>query len=401
MAVTLAQESPRQKGFYVPDFELRLNNTVLRAEMADITQVSYHDNIKEIDGFELTINNWDATTRGFKYVGSETPSSLAGGPFSARYSLFEPCRGPVEVWMGYLGDLRQMVSGRFTTLEPTFPNGGAPTLTVRGVNVLNELRTKQFTTSWTGKRDSEIARDIARLTDPATGRRRFNAETEIHPAFRAIETPVDYVAQENQYDIDFLLIRARQRGYVVTMLSNGNRPRLYFGPSTEVDTVAARAVTFQLDWGKSLMDFKPTMTTTNQVRSVTVHGWNRRTRRPIVERVSLDDARFKRFADLRRYLAMCNPREDVVVNEPVFTVEQARARAEAILFGAATEFVKATGRTVGLPDLRAGTNVVIGGIGSRFGGNYFITETTHTIGTSGYTTQFSARREEPGGVAAV
>ena len=401
MAVTLAQESPRQKGFYVPDFELRLNNTVLRAEMADITQVSYHDNIKEIDGFELTINNWDATTRGFKYVGSETPSSLAGGPFSARYALFEPCRGPVEVWMGYLGDLRQMVSGRFTTLEPTFPNGGAPILTVRGVNILNELRTKQFTTSWTGKRDSEIASDIARLTDPATGRRRFNADIEVHPAFRAIETPVDYVAQENQYDIDFLLVRARQRGYVVTMLSNGSRPRLYFGPSTEVDTVAARAVTFQLDWGKSLMEFKPTMTTTNQVRSVTVHGWNRRTRRPIVERVSLEDSRFRRFADLRRYLAMCNPREDVVVNEPVFTAEQARARAEAILFGAATEFVKATGRTVGLPDLRAGANVVIGGIGSRFGGNYFVTETTHTIGTTGYTTQFSARREEPGGVAAV
>ena len=401
MPVTLSQESPRQNGFYVPHFELRLNNQVLRAETADITQVSYHDNIKEIDGFELTINNWDSVTRAFKYVGSETEASLTGGPHSTRFQLFEPARGPVELWMGYLGDLRQMVTGRFSTLEPNFPGSGAPTLTVRGVNVLNELRTKQFTTSWSTIRDSEIALQIPTLTDRATGRRRFNADIRISQNALNDEPQLPYVAQENQYDIDFLLTRARSRGYVLIILSNGNRPELYFGPSSDQQHTAARAVTFQLDWGKSLTEFKPTMTTTNQVRSVTVHGWNRRTGQPIVERVSLDDARFQRFADLRRYTREANPREEVVVNEPVFTPQQARARAEAILFSSASEFVKATGATVGLPDLRAGANVIIGGIGSRFGGNYFVTETTHSIGPGGYTTRFSARREQPGGVAAV
>ena len=36
-------------------------------------------------------------------------------------------------------------------------------------------------------------------------------------------------------------------------------------------------------------DFKPTLTTANQIRSVTVRGWDRRTKQPIKETVSLDD----------------------------------------------------------------------------------------------------------------
>ena len=48
---------------------------------------------------------------------------------------------------------------------------------------------------------------------------------------------------------------------------------------------------------------------------------------------------------------------------------------------------------MGLPDLRAGRTVQIGGLGNRFNGIYFITDTTHTIGNDGYRTTFNARRE--------
>ena len=54
----------------------------------------------------------------------------------------------------------------------------------------------------------------------------------------------------------------------------------------------------------------------------------------------------------------------------------------------------ATGTCVGLPDLRTGQRVRIKGVGSRFSGTYFVTETTHTIGDQGYSTNFTARREQ-------
>ena len=52
------------------------------------------------------------------------------------------------------------------------------------------------------------------------------------------------------------------------------------------------------------------------------------------------------------------------------------------------------GSTVGVPDLRAGSVIVIEGVGKRFSGKYFVTSTTHKIDDSGYTTGFTGRREQ-------
>jgi phage protein D len=50
---------------------------------------------------------------------------------------------------------------------------------------------------------------------------------------------------------------------------------------------------------------------------------------------------------------------------------------------------------VGLPGLRAGRKVQVVGMGERFDGEYFLTETTHSLGDGGYTTELKARREGP------
>jgi phage protein D len=403
--VTLREESIRIGGFYVPQFEVKIEGVGLpRDVLRDVTQLTYRDNVREIDSFELTINNWDPATRAFKYVGSETAKLLQGDSAeSQRYRLFEPCNKEVEVRMGYLDDLRVMLKGTCTTMEPNFTSSAAPTLTVRGLNALHQLRRKQYTSAWTDKRDSEIALDIAQLTDPETRRRRFPLPIVVDDNARGREQPVPYVAQRSQYDIDFLFNRARQRGYVVFIQEadrdehDRERPqRLYFGPSQGGQIPGLRPVTFVLEWGVSLVDFKPTLTTANQVRSVTVNGWNRSTRRPIQETVTVDDRRLNLNQDLRERLGSCDPREEVVEDEPVFTPAQARERAIAILTESVKDRVKASGTTVGLPDLRAGQRVRIAGLGARFSGVYFVTDSTHTINDSGYTTRFSARRENPG-----
>jgi len=392
---TLSQESVIEKGFYVPTFQVLVQNSGLPKDVVrDIQQISYHDNYKEIDGFELTINNWDATTRSFKYIGSETEKTL-NGPRSPYYKLFEPCGKTVQISMGYLGNLRVMMTGRFITMEPTFAMSGASTLSVRGLNVLNSLRTKQYTYSWTNKRDSEIAQSLDNLIDPATGKKRVPARIIVREHPEQSEPLLEYVSEENQYDIDFLLTRARVRGYVLVYNESkkGTQPTLYFGPSKDAAS-AARAVTFQLDWGKSLLEFKPSLTTHNQIKSVTVRGWNRQTKKAISAKSTVTDAGFRINRDIQRLITECHPREEIVVHEPVFTPQQAQKRADAILTDRLRSFVKATGTTVGLPDLRAGVNVQIGGVGSRLSGTYFVTETTHTIGPKGYTTQFKARRED-------
>jgi phage protein D len=404
---TLAEESRRQHGFYVPQFEVRIEGVGLpRNVLRDVVQLTYKDNIKEIDGFELTVNNWDATTRAFKYCGGETPADLKGSTEdSQRYKLFEPCNKEVQIWMGYAGDLTQVLKGTFTTMEPNFTASGPPALNVRGLNALHQLRRKQYSTTWGDKRDSEIAQNIATLTDKDLGKdkKRFPMPIVINKNALGKEDPLPYVAQKNQYDIDFLLTRALRLGYVVYIREadptstnpDERKTHLYFGPS-DGTVPGQRDVTFELKWGVSLVDFKPTLTTANQIKSVTVNGWDRAKKKAITVKATLDDKELNINADMHELLNSCDPREEVVVDKPVYAEKDAKALAQAILKDRTKEMVKATGTCVGLPDLRAGRKVQIAGMGARFDGTYFITDTTHTINDSGYITKFNARRENTG-----
>jgi phage protein D len=226
--MTLRDQSKRQGDFYVPRYEIKIAGANLPQNVVrDVLQVTYSDNIKELDSFELTVSNWDAEKRQFKYVGSETNESLANNPL---HQLFNPSRHGVEVAMGYEKNLTLMMKGDLTTMEPNFPSAGGPTLTVRGLNILHKLRRKQYSHTWvadssggetakhpSGWRESEIARSLRTLTDPDDKEKkpRFPLPVEIDENALSKEHPITYVAQDGQYDIDFLLSRARRIGYVV------------------------------------------------------------------------------------------------------------------------------------------------------------------------------------------
>lgn len=389
-AVPVATLSQQRGGFFVPAFELRIEQSGLpRDVLRDVTRFSYKDDVESIDSFEITVNNWDDSTGRFKYVGSETEADLRGsGEEALRYRLFDPCNKTVQVHMGYAGHLVLMMTGNFTTMEPRFPDGGAPTLTVRGLNALHQLRRKQYSGAWRNTKDSDIAMNIATLTD--RGRRRFPLPIRIDREALDAEEAVEFVAQDNQYDVDFLFQRARRLGYVVHVEEDDDGRRLYFGPSQS----RSQPIEIELTWGQSLCDFTPTLTTANQIRSVTVKGWDRGRQREISETVSLDDRGVQINRDLHELLMRCDPREEQVVHEPVFTRRQARRRALDLLQDRNRELVKCSGTTVGLPELVSGRRIQIRGVGARFGGTYFVTESTHTIDDSGYQTQFKARRED-------
>ncbi len=388
---------PENRDFYVPAYELRVEGAGLPGNvLRDISEFTYRDSLTEIDQFELVVNNWDPDRGACKYIGSETADELVPGNIT---TLFEPCRKSVSVSMGYADRLLPMMVGNFTTMEPNFPSSGAPVLSVRGLNVLHQLRRKRFSTAWENRKPSWIARNIGTLSD--AGSPRFPLPIEIDDAALAAEAEIPFVAQANQTDVDFLLNLARQHGYEFNVLewdeASGRPARLRFGPGLN----ARAPVNYRLDWGRTLIDFKPTLTTAGQFKSVTVTGWDRRRQRVIEERVSFDDPELRRMnANLQEMLVECDPREETRVDLPVFSQADARARAIAILRDTNANMVKAKGTTIGLPELKSGTKVMIAGVGSRLSGEYLVTRTVHSIGEQGYTTQFECRREDFSGAGA-
>jgi uncharacterized protein len=393
----LARASAAARGFRVPRFELRIHGSAPDPRVQrDIVQVTYSDAVDKLDTFEIGVANWDQTRRRHPYIGSEGMPGDRPPDAAELERLFEPCNKSVELFMGYADDLVLLMRGNFTTMEPTFSSAGPHTLTVRGLNQLHRLRRKKYDENFHDRTDSQIARSFDGKTDPQwTGpgqdARRIPMPVRVDDAAAAQEAPLPYVGQKSEYDIDFLWRRARVRGYVVEeRLDEQSRSYLYFGPST------GGPAPYELRWGAGLVDLKATLTTANQVRKVTVRGWDRAAQRAIEESCDWDDPQIRRLNPaLGEIVRQCDPREERVITRPVPTRAAARDLARAILRGQAQDLVKVQGTVVGLPHLRAGSRVRVVGIGQRLSGEYFVTDTQHTFGAGGYTTHFGARREDP------
>lgn len=355
--------------FYVPHFEVFIGGRRQTTDVVrDVTQVTFKDDLGAIDSFELAVNNWDADARRFKY---------------SEDHLFDPGQ-TVELWMGYYGadNLRLMLTGEITGLRPTFPAGGAPSLTVTGLNVLHRFRKEQVTRAYTKLTASAIARQVAD---------RLGVDVKTRPADEPV---LDYVLQNNVYDILFLLRLARETGYVlyVVPVKPGERPPprpvLYFGPPED-----DHRTTFELRYGRSLIQFQPNLTTANQVWEVTVVGWDAVNKKKIEAKADRSQLGAGK-AGFEPAEESFKQRREVITTPPVTSQAEAEKRAKAELAANARDMIKGSGSTVGLPDLRAGERVRLFGLGARFSGRYALTGTTHTIGAGGYTTAFECDLEE-------
>ena len=353
--------------FYVPHFEVAVGDRPLsRAVVWDVMQVTYKDSTTDIDSFELTVNNWDADERRFKYHDRST---------------FEPGR-PVEVQMGYLGaaggGLRAMIRGTVTDLRVAFPASGGSTLVVGGLNVLHALRKEQKSEQYRDKTVSEIAAAVCRRLDVGF--------IPAGPKAGVTETRHPSILQDGEYDVVFLMRLARRAGYELLATEKGGKTALLFGPAVPSDRPA-----YKLHYGRTLTEFSPKLSFAHQVSEVVVQGWNPDTGQAI--EVS------EKGGSLKGKLApgAGNPaegRKEVLTDRPVRDVAAARELARATLARIHDAAVTASGSVVGLPDLRAGAQLAVSGLGRRFNGRYFVTATTHTLGTGGYVTQFDCRLEE-------
>jgi phage protein D len=375
--------------FLVPAFEVKVHRAPMPREVVrDVIELTYQDSMDQVDSFTLVLNNWDAERQRPKFVGLDARDAL--------WRLVQP-GNEVQIQMGYQGrapDVRIMTTGYITTLEADFPEAGASRLTVRGLNVLDRFRKRQYTWAWPAERngtvrDSEIARELSRQPDTPEGRPGLGIEVRVNDEACHREVPQTYVMMNNQYPVVFLMQRARANGYDLFLArdTDNGEPFLYFGPSDRV-----RDRTYRLEWGKSLVSVRPTISTTRQVKKVTVIGWDR-TRKEAVRGEATIEKDSGDMAPADRALAQATGREEVVTDQTVSTQQAAQEMARRLLQQIGRELIEVTGVVVGLPDLRAGRNVELGRLGPRLDGNYFVTETTHTINDSGYRTTFKARKE--------
>jgi uncharacterized protein len=389
--------------FYVPAFRLLIRGEKARVQNHDIISVTYQDSLTEIDSFDMTVLNWDPETRKFKYSDGDT---------------FGPWKD-VELWLGYYhngrDELRRMLIGEITTLSPSFPQSGSPTLTVRALNLFHRFRLQQITRPFVERRDTEIAEilvdEIARHINTNTSATKGvpKLQLEIDPQDVARnrkseeEHKIPYLLVNNQFPILFLMERARRIGYELTLdeLPQGKERKVtfHFRPTNVV-----QRSTYVLEWGKSLISFQPTLQMVNQVATLTVRGWDPKGKTKFeatATRADLAAEGVVNPSELGVDESALASKLEIAVDTPIKDQKEADQLALKKLRQIAEVIVEAKGKTIGLPDLRAGVKLQIKGLGTRFSGkddknlfSYLVTGTTHTISDGGYTTDFTARMEK-------
>jgi phage protein D len=273
--------------------------------------------------------------------------------------------------------------------------------------MLHRFRFKQETKQFLGMRDTEVAQQLVNEIEEKVRQSTPNIvlqldQAEVNRNLQQ-EEPIPSLAMDNQYPIVFLMERARRIGYELSISEGDPTPDkrrvliVHFRPPNYVVRP-----TYVLEWGVSLISFQPSLKTATQVSQVTVRGWNPKAKAEFSEtatRADLGDQKIVNPADLKLSEPNAEQKTEIIADRPIQTRAEAKELAKKALRQIAQGLVEGRGKTIGLPDLRAGVKLQIKGLGERFSGpkekpfSYFVTGTTHTIGDGGYTTDFTARME--------
>ena len=358
--------------YFAPAFSVSINRAALQADVSkNIMNVSVTHEPDTMDSFRLTIANpypdmpWTHDDRKAKLFqeGSE-----------------------VRIEMGYVGDLREVFDGLITGVSPTFPNSGVPTLSVNGYTQMQRLQGTPRVRTFQQKTDKEIAQQIA-------------GDLQLELEADETKTRHPYVIQYNQTDLAFLLERAGRINFKLQVQDG----KLIFRR-----TQGSQDKTYLLVWGRPrqqidptqnimpLKEFNPTLNTLRPANRVIVRGQHPTSRERFEGRGGQGDEESdmggSQTGPQTTAQALGAERELTIVNIPISSQDEADQIARSIYNELSMKFLTGSGSTIGLPDLRAGRFVELAGLGTRFSGRYYVTQTTHTLSDSGYETRFTVER---------
>jgi hypothetical protein len=376
---------------YAPEFVIRLNGQPLPVAMrGSVSSVTYEDGMQGADRVEVTFANPSLRWLDHPLLTVDTGFSLS---------------------IGYAPDpLEEVFVGEITGVEPAFPSSGMPTIRITAQDFLNRL-TK-------GTKDRAF-----RLSIPSIGNfplpdvlvaSLVSATNLLIPepdplggALSVLLTVASFLSipgfgevnirrQESQSDFDFLTTIAHDNGWEVfidhTQSPKGRILKFQFLIQQYTPSVA-------LEYGSSLMDFTPRLTTVGDLFGVAARVWVDVLQTEFVLVVSWD---YDRAAfNLTIYPSLIGEIDDVLGPEAAGKVLSIKptgyaAAARGILSELLPRLnnrLTGSGSTIGNPAIKASRVIRLDGLGDEFSGLYRITSATHTFDAGGYRTNFQARKE--------
>jgi len=341
-----------------PGFEVRLGGRLLTPRvLAHITGIDVDLSLDKAGMFTMELSGFGEPQDENDWIDDE---------------LFAIGRS-VLVKMGYGRELKTLFGGEITGLDPSFSASRPPTLTVRGYDRSHRLQRGDKTRTFTRLKYSDIAVKIA-------------TEANLTPKVQDSRVVHDFVQQTRQNNLDFLRGLAEKIDYLVMVEDT----KLLFQRMADDED---QMLTLTME--KDLLDFSARLSAAQQPSKVLVKGWDMKEKKEIISKAGPGDES-SRLGGSKSAARLSQDKfgEAVeILTLPVMSQAEADQMALARLNKISLSLVEGSGATLGRTELRPGKIIKIAGVGARFSGRYYVTNTTHRFDQqNGYRTSFSVRR---------
>lgn len=339
--------------FYAPRFDIRIAGSSLSANVSNqVMNVTFEGDLDIAAMFTITLRNPDNLL---------LDSALFD--FGTR----------VEIHIGYGNDLRPMMLGEITSLEPSFPEGGVPTLRISGYDLSYRMRNNQRDRTFENVTDSQIATQIA-------------IDAGLIPVVDASSIFHREKLQRSGSDMALLKELAQANFFEVYVQWD----TLYFQqPRPQTEAV-------MLEWGKNLSSFSPRISSGSLAGTQVVRSYNEELAQTVVASAAasdfdLDTLQERLGSSALDLLSSLGRR--LIYDEKVASTADALTVAKSAMQELLDGLYEGSGSCIGIPELQAGQYILIQGVGKRFSGTYRIRKVTHTIDEGGYRTNFDVTQK--------
>jgi phage protein D len=269
-----------------------------------------------------------------------------------------------------------LIAGEVTGLEAEFDASGSH-LIVRGYDHSHRLHRGRRTETYRNVTDSDVARTVAQRAGLELGR--INETATVHRL----------VSQANVSDWELVFTRAREIGHEIGVVDGKFEFRKPpdAGEAPEAGDLASKDP-LQLVLGADLVSFGARVTSADQVKQVTVRGWDPDRKEAVVGTAPARTVSASLPLEPSDLASRFGDPTHVSVDRPLSSQEEVDESAKAIAEQIASSFAEAEGIAHGNPKLRAGASISVGLTGAPFEGLYTVTSSRHVFGTEGYRTHF-------------
>jgi uncharacterized protein involved in type VI secretion and phage assembly len=255
--------------------------------------------------------------------------------------------------------------GQIVALEPDFSANGA-SIVVRALDMGHRLQRVRKVRTFQQMSASNMVAKVAR-------------EAGLTPKVTSTSVVHEFFQQSAETDWDFISRLARANGYRFFVTDNA----LHFAPAK------AEGAAVALRWQDTLISFKPRISGIQQVETVTVRAWDPKSKQVINGTASAAMATSQAGLTRTTVANDLGGGSTPIADRVAANAGEANALAKSTLEGRADAYYEAEGTAFGNPKIRAGSAVKIEGVGTKFGGEYIVSSSTHVYrGKTGYQTSF-------------